>query len=527
MGIYLNPGNEAFRESVNSQIYVDKTGMLQYLNRVMETEDKYICVSRPRRFGKSITAKMIAAYYDKSCDSHSIFEHLKIAESDLYEDKMNQSDVLYLDISWFRSNAGAAEYVVSMLQNAVIKELRAAYPDIVEKDEVSLPVALADIHAATGAKYVVIIDEWDCLFREDRFNEKVQEEYIELLRGLFKTGPSQRFIRLAYITGILPIKKYGTQSALNHFKEYTMIKPLLLAEYVGFTETEVKGLCQKYHMDFEETKKWYDGYSFRKVQSVYSPNSVVQAMQNEEFGNYWTETETYEDLKTYINMNFDGMKDAVVLMLGGARCKIATRKFQNDMTSIKSKDDVMTLLVHLGYLAYDGKSSEAFIPNQEVAAEFENAIEDEGWEKIAEAIRASSDLLAATIAGDTDAVAKGIDAVHEANTSILAYNNELALSCVITIAYYSARKDYEMIREFPSGKGFADIVFVPRSGRSVPAIIVELKWDKSAKGAIEQIKERKYEGALSKYQDNLLLVGINYDKCSKKHECEIERYELK
>lgn len=255
-------------------------------------------------------------------------------------------------------------------------------------------------------------------------------------------------------------------------------------------------------MDFEETKQWYDGYSFSKEKSVYSPNSVTQAMQNQEFGNYWTETETYEDLKMYINMNFDGLKDAVILMLGGAEYEINTRRFQNDMTSIKSKDDVMTILVHLGYLAFDVKNSEVFIPNQEVADEFKNAIEDGDWEEIAAAIKASSDLLTDTIQGNTDAVAEAIDYVHETNTSILAYNNELSLSCVVTIAYYSARKDYQLIRELPSGKGFADIVFLPRRGRSLPAMIIELKWDKSVQGAIHQIKEKRYEGALSEYKGN-------------------------
>ncbi|MDD7390636.1 MAG: AAA family ATPase [Lachnospiraceae bacterium] len=525
MGVYLNPGNDAFRETVNSEIYVDKTGLLEYTNRVMETEDKYICVSRPRRFGKSIAAKMLAAYYDRSCDSHTIFDKLEIAKTASYEDKINQSDVLYLDISWFRTNAGSADRVVSMIQRTVIRELQMAYPEAVDSDNGSLPMVLADINSVTRTKFVVIIDEWDCLFREDRMDRKSQEEYIELLRGLFKGGPSQKFIKLAYLTGILPIKKYGTQSALNNFKEYTMVKPLLLAEYVGFTEAEVQILCRKYHMDFSEAKQWYDGYSFNRVKSVYSPNSVVQAMRYQEFGNYWTETETYEDLKTYINMNFDGLRDAVISMIGGGRCRISTRKFQNDMANIKNRDDVMTLLVHLGYLAFDEKTSEVYIPNQEVSDEFANAVEDGGWEALANAIRDSSDLLDATIHCDEAAVAAGIDKIHTENTSILSYNNEQSLSCVITIAYYSARKDYMISRELPTGKGFADMVFIPRREKSIPALIIELKWNQSAQGAIAQIKNRCYAGALSGYTGDILMVGINYDKKMKKHTCMIEKWD--
>lgn len=382
MGVYLNPGNEAFRESLNSEIYVDKSGMIAFTNRVMETEQKYICVSRPRRFGKSMAAKMLAAYYDKTCDSSMMFQDLQIASESSYQEHINNSAVLYLDISWFRMIAGGAEKIVSTLQNEVVKELRETYSGCVVEDVVSLPLALAGINERFGEKFVIIIDEWDCLFREDKFDEKAQKEYIELLRGLFKGAPSNKFVRLAYMTGILPIKKYGTQSALNNFKEFTMINPGALSEYVGFTENEVKNLCMQYHMDFDEAKHWYDGYYFSRVKSIYSPRSVVEAMLNEEFGNYWTGTETYETLKLYINMDFDGVKDAIILLLGGGRCRINSQKFQNDMTNIKSKDDVMTLLVHLGYLAYDVTRKEVFLPNQEVAEEFENALEDGGWEEV-------------------------------------------------------------------------------------------------------------------------------------------------
>ena len=526
MGIYLSPGNEAFKESIQSKIYVDKTGLLAFTNSVAETEDKYICVSRPRRFGKSMAAKMLVAYYDRTCDSHSLFDGLEISKSADYEKKMNHFEVICLDISWFRVNAGSAECVVPMLQEAVIRELREVYPDCITSTENSLPMALAEVNKRTGVRFIIIIDEWDCLFREDKTDKKSQEAYIELLRGLFKGGPSQRFISLAYLTGILPIKKYGTQSALNNFKEYTMVRPKVLAEYVGFTEQEVAELCTKFDMDFEETKRWYDGYRFSGVPAVYSPNSVVEAMNNREFGNYWTETETYEDLKAYIEMNYDGLKESIITMIGGGRCRGNTRKFQNDLTEIKSRDDVLTLLVHLGYLAYESEQSNVFIPNQEVADEFENAIEDGSWGEIARTLEESEELLKATLAGDEKTVAKKIDQVHISNTSVLSYNSELFFSCVITIAYYSARRHYSLIRELPAGKGFADIAFIPSRNTEYPAMLVELKWDKTADGGVAQIKEKRYAGVLQEFacKGNLLLVGINYDRKTKKHQCVIERY---
>lgn len=519
MGMYLNIGNAGF-QSVRKGLYVDKSGLISFINSTIGTKDKLTCVSRPRRFGKSFATQMLCAYYDRSCDSRDLFSDLKIAEDPEYKKYLNKYDVIYLDITWFISTVKNVKNTVSYLQEQVTAELCSAYG--IEKES-SLPLALARIAGATGEKFIIIIDEWDALVREAKDDADLQKEYIQLLRGLFKSSLTDTMIEAAYMTGILPIKKYGTQSALTDFREYTMLQPKKLAEYVGFTEKEVKDLCQQYGMDFDDAKRWYDGYSFSKEKSVYSPNSVIQAISNEEFGDYWTETETYEALKFYIGLNEDGLRDAIILMLGGERCRINTRTFQNDMSNIKTKDDVLTLLVHLGYLAYDSAEKEVYIPNQEVADEFKNAVEYSGWEGISAALQASEDLLEATLRQDEKRVAKGIDEIHAANTSVLAYNNENSLSCVITIAYYVARKDYILVRELPTGKGFADIVFLPRKHTDKPALIVELKWDKSVQGAIEQIEEKRYAEALDGYAGNLLLVGINYDKNTKKHECMIKK----
>lgn len=524
MGMYLNPGNAGFK-SILKDRYVDKSGMIDYINNTLGTPRKLTCVSRPRRFGKSFAAKMLCAYYDRSCDSYELFRNLCIAEKDGFKEHLNQYDVLYLDMTWFISNSRSIEDTVNNLQNAVIKELEMVYSDFMWREKEPLPVVLADISEKTNKKFIIIIDEWDALFREARDNHDLQGEYVQLLRGLFRSSQTDKMIEAAYMTGILPIKKYGNQSALSDFYEYTMVDPGPLEEYVGFTEKEVYGLCADSGLDFSEVQRWYDGYLLGNGLHVYSPKSVLDAVTRKRFGSYWTQTETYESLKFYINMNFDGLKDAIIAMLAGERCKITTRKFQNDMTSVKSKDDVMTLLVHLGYLAFDFVKSEVLIPNQEVSGEFENAVEDGGWEEVAAALESSEALLEATIRMDTETVAKAIDKIHMMNTSVLSYNDENSLSCAITIAYYSARKNYSLIREFPSGKGFADIVFLPRKQVDKPAMIVELKWDKSAAGAIRQIKEKQYDGVLKNYGGELLLVGINYDKASKMHDCIIERLE--
>lgn len=521
MGMYLNIGNAGF-QAVRKGLYIDKSGLISFVNSTLGTKDKLTCVSRPRRFGKSFATQMLCAYYDKSCNSENLFCDLKIAQDAAYRKNMNQYDVIYLDITWFISTVPDIREIVSYIQEQVVQELCNAYPDI--RREASLPMVLSKIAEAAGHKFIIIIDEWDALFREEKNETDLQKEYVQLLRGLFKSSQTDKMVEAAYMTGILPIKKYGTQSALTDFREYTMLQPQMLAEYTGFTEREVEGLCVEYGIDFGEAKRWYDGYSFRQVKSVYSPNSIVRAVKSGELGDYWTETETYESLKYYIGMNENGLRDAITTMLAGMRCRINTRTFQNDLSNIKSKDDVLTLLVHLGYLAYDGEKKEVYIPNQEVAEEFKNAVEYSSWEGISHALRESESLLEATIRGDAETVAAKLDEVHQANVSILAYNSELSLSCVITLAYYVARKDYILIRELPAGKGFADIAFVPRRYTSKPALLVELKWDQTAEGAIAQIKERRYAGALEEYADNLLLVGINYNKDSKKHECVIEKH---
>lgn len=523
MGIYLNPGNEGFQSALNSQIYVDKTDMLEYTNSVLDSEQRYICVSRPRRFGKSVTAEMLVAYYDKSCDSSMLFQDLKISHAKDYTVHRNKYDVIHIDVNSFRGRAGDASEMIILMQREIIAELKEYYPDaFLEKIE-QLSFALSQVHKIYNAKFVIIIDEWDAVFRESKNDTEAQKKYIAFLRSLFKDAPTKKFIKLAYLTGILPIKKYGTESALNNFDEFTMLEADVLAEYVGFTEAEVQTLYAKYNMDFEQAKQWYDGYVLGSGIHVYNPKSVVDSIRRKRIGNYWVSTETYESLKSYISMNFDGLKDAITQMVAGGTCKVNPAKFQNDMTSFKSKDDILTLLIHLGYLTYEESSQMVSIPNEEVRSEFINAIEDAGWEYVIKAIHASDELLKATLRGDELAVAEGIEAVHLSNTSILNYNDENSLSCVIALAYYNAVNDYVLIRELPTGKGYADIAFIPKKTSVKPAMIVELKWNNSADGAIEQIKRNQYTEALKGYKGNILLVGINYDRKTKKHICRIEK----
>jgi len=525
MGKYLNVGNAGF-EAIRKGIYVDKTNLISFINSTLGTKDKLTCVSRPRRFGKSFAAQMLCAYYDKNSDSRTLFEELQISKDPTFEKYLNTYNVIYLDITEFTSAAIVkkdTQNIVSNIETSVINELSEAYPDVQKQD--NLPKMIYSIADATKQKFIFIIDEWDALFREAKNDVEQQDAYIKLLRGLFKnSGITDKMIEAAYITGILPIKKYGTQSAMTDFREYTMLAPKKLAEYVGFTETEVQDLCTKYGMDFEEMKRWYDGYSFSRAESVYNPNSVIEAIKSEEIGNYWTQTETYASLQFYIDMDEDGLKETIAQMLGGAHIKIDSGTFQNDMTTIRSRDDVLTLLVHLGYLAYDFSEKSVYIPNEEIREEFVRAVTVGKHTEIAKLLRDSEHLLEATLNMDEEAVATLIEEAHKASVAPTFYNNEQALRSVIRVAYISCVDEFLRIEELPSGHGYADVVFIPKRTSLMPLMVIELKWNKTDEGAIRQIKNHDYPQVMKDYGGEILLVGINYDSKNKKHTCTMESY---
>lgn len=516
MGIYVNPDNIDFQEAINSEIYVDKTELIKHTNSIIRTKNKYICVSRPRRFGKSMAGDMLVAYYSKGCDSKEMFSKYKIASNTNFEKHLNKYNVIHINMVNFIKRRKTVSEALDNLNKKILRELKKENMDVDCSDWNDLTTTLSEIFDEKRVPFIFVIDEWDCIFRMFKGNNAEQTDYLDYLRELLK---DQKYVALAYMTGILPIKKYGEHSALNMFTEIAMTNTREYAEFTGFTEAEVQELCKQYDMPFEETKRWYDGYNLKGI-SIYNPRSVVMSMTGHDFDSYWTSTETYEALKVYIQMNFDGLREKVVDMIAGEKVSVNTGKFQNDMSTFNSADDVLTLLIHLGYLTYN--EGKVWIPNSEVQQEFINSIEDGGWETVMNAIRSSDELIEATINGEAEKVAEMVEKAHDENSSIIGYNNELSLSCVISLAYYSARKEYIIHRELATGKGFADIAFIPRKNTGKPAMVIELKWNKSADTAIEQIKRRQYSDKISEYSGDILLVGINYDTETKKHECIIE-----
>ena len=521
MGAYINLGNFGFQRVRNSE-YVDKSGLIAIVNGTLFTERSFSCVSRSRRFGKSVAAKMLCAYYDQSCDSRHLFTDLEIAHDPSFEKHLNKYPVIFLDMTNFTTRF-KDDSIMKHVQKELKEDIHEAYPDIPVKDDDDLMAYLIRITDSTHQPFIFIIDEWDAICREFKTGTHAMDEYVSWLRRMFKGSNSPQVFAGVYMTGILPIKKYKTESALNNFIEYSMVEPRRMAPYFGFTMDEVRTLAEKHGIDFAELEKWYDGYQIGDQKSMFNPNSVIQAIDAGRCRSFWATTGSYDAVAHYIQMNYEGLKDDVVQMLAGERCKVNPTKFQNDMSIIGGKDDVLTVLIHLGYLSYDWRKDECYIPNKEVAGEIVNAVQSNNWTHVVKAVEASEQLLRATLRGDEEAVARGVDAAHDENTSILSYNDENSLACVLSIAYYYASNDYIIHRELATGKGFADLVLIPRKNVDSPAIVIELKYDKAVDTAIEQIKRRQYPDKVAQYADRLLLVGITYDRESKQHHCRIER----
>ena len=533
MGTYINKGNNAFRDIVSHE-YIDKTSLIPLINATLNSENRYSCVTRCRRFGKSMAAKMLCAYYDKSCDSRELFVGLKVEQDKSFETYLNRYCVIYLDVTSFTARPELRVNIVRNIQDKIIKELRDEFPDVKYDEGFDLMDTLAAIHQATGEKFFFIIDEWDAICREfpDRQKMKgdpasvsptIMDEYVMLLRRLFKTQDSDEVFAGAYLTGILPIKRYNTESALNNFCEYSMIDPAYLAPCYGFTEDEVRALANRHNASMDNLKMWFDGYTIGSEKSIYNPYSVMRSLQRGICRSYWTTTGAYDSVITYIQMNFDGLKDDIIRMLAGEHVYVDTTEFLNDMHIVRSKNDVLTALIHLGYLAYDFESQECYIPNKEVADEMNNAIKATSWNAIAKTITDSKNLINSTISCNEQAVERAIDLAHDENTSILSYNDENSLACVLSLAYIWAKNEYVIHREYATGKGYADLVMIPRRNVNKPALVIELKYNHSANTAIEQIKRKDYPSKIAEYKGDIVLVGINYDKDTKQHSCKIEK----
>ena len=522
----VNDKANAFKEDLKDG-YVDKTQLISFTNSIVSSKSKFICVSRPRRFGKSMAVHALVAYYSKGLDSHEIFKGLKISKDATYEKYINQFNTLFINLQRYFDD-GTGEHFFEVLNKDVIKKISNEFPKVFEnKNIVTIKEALSEVYQAGYGKFVVVIDEWDMLLRDYGENKSLTDAYINLLRSLFRDEEFTDMFALVYMTGILPIKRYKTQSALNNFIEYTMLNPGELEDAFGFTEDEVKLICEQNKVDFKATKMWYDGYHFRDY-DIYNPYAITNLVRFKNFTSYWSSSSTTEPVIECLKSNFKGLRDEIMQLVSG--CKL-TKEIDISQTKIIPEEfaeanDVLVYLVHLGYLSYNQSTRSVSIPNQEIRSEFQKALKACNWTEYNEEIKKSDELIEATLGyRDVQRMAKLIGEFHQSHTSILDYNNEEDLKYTVLGAFFSAIKYYNKpLLEQPTGKGFADIIYLPNyeNYRSKPALIIELKNGHSAEDALKQIKEKNYVDFVKPYAKGALLIGISYDPKTKAHSCLIE-----
>lgn len=537
MGLYVNPGTAEYQTAIDSEIFVDKTLLIKELNRVIGTTLRYVCVSRPRRFGKTVAESMLCAYYSKNADCNEQFKNLRIAnyvnpdsetETQRVKEQFlkykNAFNVIKIDCNAFTKyvHKEGEDSFVNKITKTIKSDFIKEFPDIDFSDCSEITECISKVYQIKGERFVIILDEYDLEVRM-RQKQSLHQEYLDLLVTLFKNPNLSPAIALAYLTGILPIVRDKFESKLNNFTEVSMLSVGNYAQYTGFTEEEVKELCESYQMDFDECKHWYDGYNLKQY-SIFNPKAIVEAMIEREYKNRWTRTGSYEAISDYLYMNFEGIKDNILRMIAGERVDVFVKSFCNSLDSFTNKDDVFTYLIHLGYLAYDEENEQCYIPNKEIREEWVIAMGQKSeFNEAVKLIKDSKNLLKLTLQGDEEAVAIALDKTHEMLTSNLSYNNEQSLQSAICFAYFFARSKYSVFCEMPAGKGYADVVFIPLKTTD-PAIIIELKRNSSTGNALKQIEEKKYFNCLDKYHGNLILVGVNYDD-NKKHTCEIRRFD--
>ena len=550
MGNILNPGNDnSFIRLVkfkDSEIFVDKTDFIKEMSAKINAQNRFFAVTRPRRFGKTVTAHMLSAYYSKGYAGQKIFDGLKISENTGFADHLNKYNVIYIDMNSIKDKfisykADKSLYIediddlVDFLQYMVIRDLKEnkEYAEQISSDPLigkkSLSSALEVIFKYTGEPFILIMDEWDLICREYQNEPALQEKFIEFLRGLFKSDDGLSCFALAYLTGILPIKKYNSQSALNGFDEYNMLAPGEYATYFGFTEDEVADIvkspnCKVTH---QELKEWYEGYKIKGV-GIYNPNSVCKAVSRNECISYWSGTSSNEEFVRLINTDFEGLKEDIINLIEGEEVTFSCANFQNDMVTIKDKNDVFSLLVCLGYLGCSDTKNKyrkvAYVPNAEIKAVLMDIVREQNWYERMETIKRSENLLKAIKKLDGATVAAIIQEIHNSSAvALLDYNDEESLTyCVMTGLLWATLDDYSYHREDQAGKGRADLVYEPITRRQ-PLILIEFKYDDSAEEAIKQIKEKEYFKRYAGQYRNIILVGINYSTITKDHQCLIEK----
>ncbi len=536
MGVYLN-GRAActlYKNETEKPYFVDKTAMLEELFPLVREGNNHICITRPRRFGKTVAANMVAAFFSRACAEEDLFDGLAISRAEGYGAHRNRYPVIHISFNEVPRKCASFEQYIDRIENRLLRDLQAEYPQARVDWQEAVWDVFSDLYAEDASlRFIFVLDEWDFIFHQAFVTEQDKREYLAFLRNLLKDRP---YVLLTYMTGILPIAKYASGSELNMFVEYTMTTEEKFSEAFGFTEREVDLLFARYEarqreprrVTREGLRKWYDGYSVKSGRRIYNPRSVVTALSNNNLGSYWTSSGPYDEIFYYVRNHVAEVREALALMVSGTPVQTRVREYAATAASLKTKEEIFSAMVVYGFLSYENGA--VSIPNRELMEQFANMLrKEDSLGYVYRLARESERMLRATLAGDTDTMAKILELAHDTEFPLLAYNKEAELTAVVNLVYLAARDTYRVEREEKAGVGYVDFIFYPETDRSADGIILELKVDHTPEEAIRQIKEKKYvlrfrgrPGERERYIGRVLAVGIGYDRKQKKHACKVE-----
>lgn len=537
MGTYLNSITPytLYKSESLSPYFVDKTLMLRELFPYVSAGNRHICITRPRRFGKTIMANMISSFFQKASDSGDVFDGLTISQVDDYRRYKNQYNVIRIDFSKMPRNCDSYTQYIERIEALLIEDVKEAYPQVKINEADAVGDILESVFVQCGEKFIFVLDEWDFIFHRDFINEIDKEKYVAFLSNLLKDRP---YVVLSYMTGILPIAKYSSGSELNMFAEFTMVNSPMFGEYFGFTDDEVDDLyrryiveCDRQHKEKSVTRKglrdWYNGYYTKSGERVYNPRSVVFALQFNNLANYWTSSGPYDEIYYYIRNNISDVRDDLALMISGESVTAKIQEYAATSMNLSTRDEIYSAMVVYGFLSYlNGK---VCIPNRELMENFDELlVKNESLGYVYRLAKESEKMLKATLAGDTLTMERILEFAHNTEVPLLSYNHETELSAIVNLVYLAARDSYRVEREDKAGTGYVDFIFYPYD-TTADCIILELKVDHTPDEAIAQIIEKKYAlkfmpklAGQKIYTGRILAVGIGYWKESKKHSCKVE-----
>lgn len=537
MGTYLNSITPytLYKSESLSPYFVDKTLMLRELFPYVSAGNRHICITRPRRFGKTIMANMISSFFQKASDSSDVFDSLTISQVDDYRRYKNQYNVIRIDFSKMPRNCDSYTQYIERIEALLIEDVKEAFPQVKINEADAVGDILESVFVQCGEKFIFVLDEWDFIFHRDFINEIDKEKYVAFLSNLLKDRP---YVVLSYMTGILPIAKYSSGSELNMFAEFTMVNSPMFGEYFGFTDDEVDDLyrryiveCDRQHKEKSVTRKglrdWYNGYYTKSGERVYNPRSVVFALQFNNLANYWTSSGPYDEIYYYIRNNISDVRDDLALMISGESVTAKIQEYAATSMNLSTRDEIYSAMVVYGFLSYlNGK---VCIPNRELMEKFDELlVKNESLGYVYRLAKESEKMLKATLAGDTLTMERILEFAHNTEVPLLSYNHETELSAIVNLVYLAARDSYRVEREDKAGTGYVDFIFYPYD-TTADCIILELKVDHTPDEAIAQIIDKKYAlkfmpkfAGQKIYTGRILAVGIGYWKESKKHSCKVE-----